>query len=510
MEYLRKHFAFILFLVLTTLVFSILILIPNYRHYPFNGFRDLIFVGGHWLISTLGIFFIVLVLSINRYFFLIVFPLFAMVSIATGLFTWQFDVSINSALIESIFYTNVMEASGFLSMPLVITLLFSLGLSAFFVYLRFKVKWTKKQVYIAVILFVVSYSIFWFVNQKRYNTMLQRNPFSYYLATKEYLKERKEISKERLMMGEGAFSEQDSLVIVFVIGEALRADHVQMNGYHRETMPNMERRGVVFLPHLFSPYTHTAQSLPYILTRAKADLIDPAANESSFIDAFNSSSFHTAWIGNQNPTKTYRFFVSECDTVYINKPQFSDYSNVKKLDSDLLEPFARLAEKDNPKQLINLHLMGNHWWYNSNYPDSFAVFTPIMESKIISEANRERMINSYDNATLFSDYLLDIIIESIEGKNSMLIFLSDHGQSFGEEGKWLHTNNTAAEQNPAGFIWLSQSYRKKFPEKFENLLLNQLKPINTSFLFHTILDGATIHSPFYDPRQSLFSPDFQP
>jgi glucan phosphoethanolaminetransferase (alkaline phosphatase superfamily) len=433
-----------------------------------------------------------------------------MVSIATSLFTWQFDVSINSALIESIFYTNVMEASGFLSMPLVITLLFSLGLSFFFVYLRFKVKWTKKQAYIAVILFVVSYSIFWFVNQKRYNTMLQRNPFSYYLATKEYLKERKEILKERLMMGEGAFSEQDSLVIVFVIGEALRADHVQMNGYHRETMPNMERRGVVFLPHLFSPYTHTAQSLPYILTRAKADSIDPAATESSFIDAFNSSSFHTAWIGNQNPTKTYRFFVSECDTVYINKPQFSDYSNVKKLDSDLLEPFARLAEKDNPKQLINLHLMGNHWWYNSNYPDSFAVFTPIMESKIISEANRERMINSYDNATLFTDFLLDIIIESIEGKNSMLIFLSDHGQSFGEEGKWLHTNNTAAEQNPAGFIWLSQSYRKKFPEKFEKLLLNQLKPINTSFLFHTILDGATIHSPFYDPKQSLFSPDFQP
>jgi glucan phosphoethanolaminetransferase (alkaline phosphatase superfamily) len=250
--------------------------------------------------------------------------------------------------------------------------------------------------------------------------------------------------------------------------------------------------------------------LPYILTRAKADSIDPAATESSFIDAFKSSTYYTVWLGNQNPTKTYRFFVGECDTVFINKPQLSDYSVLKKMDSDLLEPFARMIDQNKSRLLINMHFIGNHWWYNSNYPDSFAVFTPIMETKVISEANRERMINSYDNATLFSDYLLDIIIESIEGKNSILVFLSDHGQSFGEEGKWLHTNNTAAEQNPAGFIWLSQSYRSKFPEKVENLLLNRHKPINTSFLFHTILHGAAIHSPFFDAKQSLFSPDFQP
>ncbi len=510
MEYLKRHFPLILFVVLTTLVFSILILMPNYRHYPFEGFRDTVLVGGHWLVSALGMFCLVLLFSLNRYVFLVIFPLFTMVATATALFTWQFDVSINSALIESIFYTNFMEASGFLSIPLVIILLLTLGLSVFAIIIRFRVRWTKKQVYIAIALFVACYSIFWFVNQKRYNTMLQRNPFSYYLATMEYYKERKEISRERLMMGERAYTGQDSLIVVLVIGEALRADHVQMNGYHRETMPHMERRGVISLPHIFSPYTHTAQSLPYILTRAKADSIDPAATESSFIDAFKSSTYYTVWLGNQNPTKTYRFFVGECDTVFINKPQLSDYSVLKKMDSDLLEPFARMIDQNKSRLLINMHFIGNHWWYNSNYPDSFAVFTPIMETKVISEANRERMINSYDNATLFSDYLLDIIIESIEGKNSILVFLSDHGQSFGEEGKWLHTNNTAAEQNPAGFIWLSQSYRSKFPEKVENLLLNRHKPINTSFLFHTILHGAAIHSPFFDAKQSLFSPDFQP
>ena len=92
----------------------------------------------------------------------------------------------------------------------------------------------------------------------------------------------------------------------------------------------------------------------------------------------------------------------------------------------------------------------------------------------------------------------------------LLIFLADHGQSFGEQGKWLHTNNTPTEQNPAGFIWLSQSFREKYPEKVESLMSNRSKTINTSFLFHTILHGAAIHSPYLDVRQSLFSPDYQP
>jgi len=510
MRYLFRHFPFILFLIVTTLVFSIIILVPNYKHYPFEGINDLVLVIGHWSIAAMGMLCLVLLLSLNRCVFMVAFPLFVAVASATALFTWQFDVSINSALIESIFLTNAQEASGFFTFPLLITLLISLGLSAFAIIIRFRIRWTRRQTYVAILLFVACYSAFWYVNRKRYNTMLQRNPFSYYLATKEYLKERRELSKDRLMVGKGAYTDEDSLLVVFVIGEALRADHLQMNGYHRVTMPNMERRGVVSLPHLFSPYTHTAQSLPYILTRARADSIDPVATESSFIDAFKQSNFYTAWLGNQNPTKTYRFFVGECDTVFVNKPQLSDYSVLKKMDSDLLEPFYGLIEQKKPKMLVNLHFIGNHWWYNSNYPDTFAIFKPIMHSKVISEENREMMINSYDNATLFSDYLLDIIIGKIEKENSLLIFLADHGQSFGEQGKWLHTNNTPAEQNPAGFIWLSQSFREKYPEKVESLMSNRSKTINTSFLFHTILHGVAIHSPYLDVRQSLFSPDYQP
>jgi glucan phosphoethanolaminetransferase (alkaline phosphatase superfamily) len=351
---------------------------------------------------------------------------------------------------------------------------------------------------------------FWFVNQKRYNTLLVRSPFSYYLALKDYKAEHQEIKKERLMLGKEAYTNEDSLIVVFVLGEALRADHIQMNGYHRATMPKMEDRGVISFPKIFSPFTHTAQSLPYILTRANQDSLAPQFSESSFIDIFKNSSFYASWIGNQNPTRTYRFFVSECDTIIINKPQFSDYSNVKKMDSDLIEPFENMVTSSKTKQLINIHLIGNHWWYNSNFPDTFAVFTPILQNKTISPSNRERMINSYDNATLFTDYVLDKMIESIEDKSSMLIFLSDHGQSFGENGKWLHANNNPPEQNPACFIWLSEKYKEKYPAKHEALISNKNMIINSSFLFHTIIDGGSISSKYLNLNQSLFSSEFQP
>lgn len=510
MNYLKKNYPLLLFFIVITIVYSLLILTANYKHFPANGITEWLQIVAHWILSAFGMFCLILVMGANRYLFIVLLPLFTFMASVAAHFTWQFDVSINSALIESMLHTNTGEVMSYVSTPLVLFVLISLGISALTVFLRFRFKWSKREVILAPILFVLCLFIFRVTNRIRYNTMMDRAPYSIYLATKHYLSERKEIKKDRVMLGKDANTNNDSLITVFIIGEALRADHIQVNGYHRVTMPYMERRGVVFLPNIFSPYTHTAQSLPYILTRATEDSLHSINNESSFINAFNTSSFYTVWLGNQNPIRNFRFFVNECDTVLINKPQISDRSNVKKVDSDLIEPFQSIIKKGKPKNLVNLHFIGNHWWYNSNYPDSFAVFTPILENKIVSSANLDRMINSYDNATLFSDFVLDQLISYIEDKKAILIFLADHGQSFGEDGKWLHANNVPAEQNPAGFIWMSDKYKADHPEKVKALLNNRNNMINTSFLFHTIIDGSLIETDVIDFSQSLFSKDFQP
>lgn len=501
-----KKYSFVIFLIITTIVSSIIFLGPNYHHYPSSGFKDLALIGAHWGFSTLGLFVVITILSLNRYIYLVLFPVFALITSVTAYFTWQIDVSINSALIKSILLTNPGEVSNYISWSLVLFVVIVLCLSVLSAFFRFRIALTRKQLFPLIIMLLVSATLFVFVNTKRYNTLMARTPFSYYLAIDTYLSDIEEMQKNRLMLGGGSMCEEnDSLITLLIIGEALRADHLQMNGYHRETMPRMEHRGVVSLPNIFSPYTHTAASLRYFLTRAREDFPEPMFEESSFIDVFSECGFHSAWLGNQNPITSFRFFMNECDTVFINKPQFSDYSNTQKLDSDLIAPFDSLINKGREKQLAIIHIAGNHWWYNNNLPDDFVIFTPMLENKTLSVLNRKRMINSYDNVTRFVDSVIDRMIASVEDKNVIIIFLSDHGQSFGEDGKWLHANDMPAEQNPAAFIWLSDKYKKVNPVKASNILKNRNKYIDTSFLFHTILDGSNIKSPYLDASLSLFS-----
>lgn len=199
----------------------------------------------------------------------------------------------------------------------------------------------------------------------------------------------------------------------------------------------------------------------------------------------------------------------ECDTCIINKPQLSDFSNTKKLDSDLLPPLTSLITNRN-NQLIIAHLAGNHWWYNAHFPDNMAVFKPIMTNKVFSYENREKMINSYDNVTLFTDQVLDKFLAQLEDQRAVVIFLSDHGESFGENDKWLHANDVETETNPACFIWMSKKYKTGYPAIATNAEKNRLGQYETAFLFHSILHAAQITSPWLDYSKSVFANRNQP
>ncbi|SMO86388.1 phosphatidylethanolamine:Kdo2-lipid A phosphoethanolamine transferase [Saccharicrinis carchari] len=472
--------------------------------------KSILEVISHWALSAWGVLVLIVIMSLNRYLFTIVFPIFTFISAATAYFTWQLDISINTALIESIFLTDTAEISNYLSLPILGTLIASIGITVLLIIYRFSITFKKREFILILSLALMGIVIFTFTNKLRRNTLLMRAPFSYYIAYQDYKSNVKEMDSERRLLGEDAHVESDSIITLLIIGEALRADHIQTNGYFRVTMPKAEQKGALFLPHVHSPYTYTAASLRYFLTRAAPGMLDPMYTESSFIDIFKRCSFRTAWIANQNPLAALRYFINENDTIFINKPQFSDYSNTPKYDSDLIEPFTNLINQHHPRQLLMVHLAGNHWYYNKNLPEEYIQFTPILENKVLSNDNKERMINSYDNVTLFVDSVIEQFINELENKKAMVIFLADHGQSFGENGKWLHANGAPTEQNPACFFWFSDKYKIQFAEKVSQFIKNREKVVDTAFLFHTIIDGSAIKSPWIEPSWNLFSDQFQP
>ena len=139
-----------------------------------------------------------------------------------------------------------------------------------------------------------------------------------------------------------------SLNIIVVIGESVRADHLQLNGYERETTPCLaQRRNVVSLPHVRSIYTHTAASVPLLLTRADSLHLDYQYAEHSFATILRENGYYTAWIANQEMDESFATFPSECDTTIYPSLGKSTYVFSGWYDNALFAPTKEILAKKN-------------------------------------------------------------------------------------------------------------------------------------------------------------------
>jgi glucan phosphoethanolaminetransferase (alkaline phosphatase superfamily) len=150
-------------------------------------------------------------------------------------------------------------------------------------------------------------------------------------------------------------------------------------------------------------------------------------------------------------------------------------------------------------------MMGSHWMYTMRYGKEFEKFTPTADSKYIPSNSKQAMINSYDNTILVLDYFLNKLIEDIKKQNNqtILIYLSDHGESLGENGNYLHAENGEELLNPAGIIWCSPKYIENNQEQFNKLIQLKNKTIQLDFLYPTILDIFQVKGIKYDKGKSL-------
>ena len=195
--------------------------------------------------------------------------------------------------------------------------------------------------------------------------------------------------------------------------------------------------------------------------------------------------------------------------VTIIDPFHSVLSFKKKKDFALLDQF-NLDIIDNKNRISTIHMIGSHWYYNNKYTKEFEKFTPVTNSKYVGALSEEQIINSYDNTILYLDYFLNSLIEKLKksSKETLLIYLSDHGEILGENGQWFHAQQNTASENPAMLVWYSENFKINNPEMVENILNNQHQKFSTDFLFHSILDISKIKGFEINKRQSIFS-DFK-
>ena len=503
-QYLNGNKWFYLFVLVATLSFSVFISPADFLNNPISNGKDLVIILSHWLVvmfATLGFIYLI---SINKYIFALIFPLFIFLNSVLAFFRYTANVSLTPMLVDASLHNDLRSSLDLVSTNLILYVIIILAVTACLIYYRFKkVKCSFPILHLAlsistIIIFTTAIGAF-------VRPISERLPYIMYFATTKYLDGKEIVHNIRPSISDDAKTTEDSLVVVLVIGEALRPDHLSLNGYERETTPMLSKVGVISLPNIYSEYTYTDASIPYILSRADSAHPQLAYSERSFIGFFNTCGYNTTWIANQEPANSFIFFINECKNVVYANMSKNNYNFDQWLDETMLPHLDESLKNQNPKQLLILHTIGSHWWYNSHFTDKFARYKPVIRSRVISSNTPQEMINSYDNTVLYTDYFVSEVIGRLRDKNAILIFQSDHGELLGEDGKWLHAAEGFPLHQPVVFVWMSERYKIRNPEKFEILKQNAHKRYRSDFLFNSILDAANIKSVNFVKARSIFN-----
>lgn len=288
------------------------------------------------------------------------------------------------------------------------------------------------------------------------------------------------------------------VTFVFVIGESVRADHFGLHGSPRNTTPLLhKRKGIIPLNQMKSYGISTYPSLVCLLT-GKPDRYAAPARRSSFLALLKKHGFHTS-IFLEN---TYNFSVKS--TNYPAMGAYLDKSTIVKGDMEhVVESVRKSLLPEEKNQFIVLENGTGHFPYQ--YHPRYSYYQPCNHkwNEPISGHETE-IINDYDNCIRAVDEMLDGLIGILEKRNAVLLFVSDHGQLLGEDGKWTYGNDsnlnspeTEKLHHVASFIWLSEAYRSKNPEMAARLERLRNTPLEHSYFFKSILSlcGITVEIP---------------
>ena len=483
------------------ILIAVFISIASYVHLPFGSTKGNIIYIVHFLLLHFSLFGFIYFLSFIKGLFKYIFSFLFVTISSLAFWVYTQDLTIGVGLIQAVVETKPDVALDVLNLPFILYILASfIAIVLFFRYNKnYKKSRFKSPLTIAAILGIVC---FYVVENYKFDAFKNRLPYSAYFNTIKYFDKPQVKLKEVTKI---LTTKQDSLEIILVLGESVRADHLQLNGYKRKTTPLLSKQqNLISFRNVYTPFTYTGYSLPQILTNKAIS----ETNKNPFYSLYSvldKGNFETNWIGNQSIENTYK------EIIYSNKNNFlidethSFLSFKKAKDLKLLEYFKLDVTPKN--SITTLHMIGSHWYYKSRITENFEVFKPTIQSKYLGSLTDEELINSYDNTIVYLDYFLNSLIKKLEKskKKSILIYISDHGETLGEDGMWLHAQDHVASKNPAMLVWYSNTFQEKYPGKIENLLQKKNDSLTTNFLYHSILDLSGIENFEINFSESIFS-----
>jgi lipid A ethanolaminephosphotransferase len=430
-----------------------------------------------------------------------------------------YDIVVDTHMIQNILETNINESMDLLSIQQVLYFVFLGVIPSIIVYrvkiepLPLKASLLDKLKTIGIALAVMVVVIFAF--SKFYTSFFREhkplrfytNPTFYLYSIGQYVKQSfsHEMSGLQCIGQDACVKEDDGHreLVILVVGEAVRADHVSLNGYSRETTPLLKKEDIINFPHFTSCGTETAISVPCMFSSFGREDYDKdiAKHTENVLDVLKRTGANVLWRDNNSDSKgvalrvTYEDFKSPDNNTMCEEGECRDEGMLVGLQEYI---------DAHPKGdiVIVLHQMGNHGpAYYKRYPKAFEKYTPVCKTNQLEECSQEEIVNAYDNAILYTDYFLSKVIGLLKQNDpkfeTAMFYLSDHGESLGEKGLYLHGFPYAiapeAQKHVPAVMW----FGKQFAVDREALKRHATQKFTHDSFFHTILGFVEVNSSVY-------------
>lgn len=304
-------------------------------------------------------------------------------------------------------------------------------------------------------------------------------------------------------------------VLVLVLGETARAQNFSLLGYERDTNPELEKLPVTAFSNVKSCGTSTEISVPCMFSPyGRADYDESRIrNSETLLDVLVRAGYRVRWIDNQSGCKG----VCKGAGVEYEKIDASLAPDLCRDGECYDEVLARRLEAEMPEVRENtvfvLHMMGNHGpAYFHRYPAAFRRFVPDCATAELRDCSREQVVNAYDNAIGYTDHVLARVVGVLNhaaGRlDSAMLYVSDHGESLGEKGLYLHGIPYAIapdqQTHVPMVVWLSPTMTRSGDVSAVCLDAKADTPLSHDNLFHSVLGLLDVSTSVYREERDLF------
>lgn len=482
-------------------------------HFPFFAFVfnsvDYSSLSGITIIISL----IILMLVLNAFVFYLIFfasrlvgkillVLFFIINSIAVYFVNTYGVIIDESMIGNVLNTNGEESTSFFSIKLVLYIIVLGVIPAIYIIKakiinvtlkRFLITSSLTLLFVLTLVFVNASNWLWIdKNSKTLGGLAM--PWSYTVNTSLFYIHQYKKNEKEILLPNATIKDNKKSVVVLVIGESARSQNFSLYGYKKNTNPLLSKVPNLFHFEATSGATYTTAGVKCILEHTHTDDLYEVLPNYLYRNNVDVIWRTSNWGEPPIHIKEYQnrdFLKRTC------KVEDCNYDEI--LLTGLKEQI--LASKKN-KILIVLHTSTSHGpTYSKKYPPRFETFKPVCNSVELGKCSQTELINAYDNTIVYTDYILYHVIEDLKALkefNSAMIFVSDHGESLGENNLYMHglpLSIAPKEQYEIPFIvWTSDGSKQLKPNKV----------LSQNNVFHSVLKFLSVQSPIYDEKMNIF------